>query len=207
MIVKKDSFIQFLRECVDNNIYGIEEVIVPSKNQYSSNGETYFCEIGSCKDVQLDMQRTVDPLKILFYLSRESTSPNYQPKKRIIAGVKNCDLQALEITDQALMGDNFIDPSYKLLRDNTIIISSDCDEIGSFCHCSLFGGKPYALRGFDLNLAGVDDEYLITVGSDKGEKLIESLMEFIPFEGTNNEAESSVAKKREGLEKKLIFQK
>ena len=111
MIVKKESFVSFLKECVVNNISGIEEVIIPSKHKFSSNGETYFCKIESCETIDLEMARTVDPLKILFYLSRESTGSGIKPKKRIIAGVKNCDLKALELTDQALTGGNFTDPS------------------------------------------------------------------------------------------------
>jgi len=71
MIVKKDSFIEFLKNCSSNNIDGIEEVIIPSGNKYAENGGTFLCDINDCEIPDLKRERTIDPVKILFYLSRE----------------------------------------------------------------------------------------------------------------------------------------
>ena len=206
MIVKKESFIEFLKECSVRNIDGIEEVIVPTINKFSTNGGTFFSDINSCDSIELEKERTIDPIKILFYLSRENLSVDGQYRKRILAGVKNCDLKALQITDMALLKDNFVDPSYKNWRENTIIISSDCDTIGSTCHCSLLDGKPYPEVGFDINISSVDDSYYMTIGSEKGEDFSERIMENISFEGNNDEIKGMVENKREALTRQLIGQ-
>ena len=61
MIVKKESLISFLRDCSTKNIYGIEEVIVPSKNKFSNNGDTFLTKLDSNIDIDLETERSIDP--------------------------------------------------------------------------------------------------------------------------------------------------
>ncbi len=207
MVIKKEAFIEFLRKCSSEDIYGIDEVIVPSKNRLSNNGDTYLCEINDCEDIDFGSYRSVDPVKILFYLSRTNVFlENQNPKKRIIAGIKNCDLKALEITDQALLKENFVDPNYKYWRDNTILISSDCENLGESCHCSVLGGQPYVITGFDINLSSIDDIFSLTAGSEKGEEFLEQMIDIVSVEGSNQEKINNIEIRRQRLKEQLIRQ-
>jgi len=98
--------------------------------------------------------RSVQPLKSFFHLYAEDVSKlQNKPGKRIIIGVKACDLKALAVLDKMFLEGDYIDPFYKEKRDNTIIISSDCTEPGDSCFCTLLGDKPYPEEGYDLNLS------------------------------------------------------
>ncbi|TYB31723.1 MAG: hypothetical protein FXF47_02315 [Candidatus Mcinerneyibacterium aminivorans] len=124
--------------------------------------------------------RTVQPIKIFFLPVGETVSntsnseeidKNY--KKKILVGLKACDLNALSILDEVYLDEDFIDPFYKHRREDTIIISSDCTDPLESCFCTEVDSQPYPVKNFDLNLSLVDNYILIEVGSEKGQKLID----------------------------------
>ena len=94
-------------------------------------------------------------------------------KKRVIAGVKACDLKALMLLDKAMLEGGFVDHAYSNWRKNTFIISADCDEICETCHCNLVGGKPFSEKGFDINISRVNNHYVLTTGSEQGNSFLE----------------------------------
>ena len=158
----------------------------------------------------INRYRTIDPLKSLFYLSAESVlPPTAKEDKRIIAGVKNCDLLSLGVHDAALIEDDFVDPNFKVWRDNTYIISSDCDAALSTCHCNILGHNPYPdtfseeHARFDLNLSLVDDKYLISVGSEKGQELIDLLKEHCEITEAEKYLLDELEKQHEEINNKL----
>jgi len=158
----------------------------------------------------LNKYRTIDPLKSLFYLSSESVlPPTAKEDKRIIAGVKNCDLLSLGVHDAALLEDNFVDPNFEKWRKNTYIISSDCDAALSTCHCNILGHKPYPNTSgedkarFDLNLSLVDDNYLITVGSQKGQELLDLMKQVSEVDEPDNYLLNELERQHEEIDKKL----
>ncbi|MFH1194644.1 MAG: 4Fe-4S dicluster domain-containing protein [bacterium] len=187
MIVKADDLFAFLQKVSLEKIDGFSEIILPVKPKYSKNGDTFFSTMSVDANFILDSYRTVDPVKVLFYLVREQMlSENKEVKKRIIVGVKQCDLKALEVIDTALINKDFIDPRYKLWRENTIIISSDCGKIGENCYCNLMDGKPYAQKGFDVNLSRINDCYLMEAGSQKGKQFLEMVKKHINYSDAQN---------------------
>lgn len=97
-------------------------------------------------------------------------------KKRIIIGAKGCDLHALRVFDKAYYEEGIVpEPFYKARRESVYIISSDCGYSLDSCFCTLLGSKPYPEEGFDLNLSMLNDGFVVEVGSDKGEELIEEM--------------------------------
>jgi len=127
----------------------------------------------------LDTYRTVDPVRALYYFPSESVlPPSPKDKKRIIAGVKNCDLMGLAVLDDALLKDNFVEPNYSQWRENSYIISCDCTDALPTCHCVLLDNNPYPIKDdslFDINLSPIGDKYIIKIGSKKGEELLEMM--------------------------------
>ena len=67
-----------------------------------------------------------------------------------------------------------VDSLYRLRRENTVFISSDCTGFKEVCFCLALDINPYPTDGFDLNLSPLNDGYLVEVGSKKGEELIEA---------------------------------
>jgi len=175
MIVSIPDFVSFLKK-IDKGLGNFEEVIFPYRAGPQKNDDPsfHFGKFDENKDFELTYYRTVDPLKILFYLSRERVYPLTQKfHRRIIIGVKACDLKALGLLDRALLESGFTDPAYKKWRDNTLIISSDCDYIHTTCSCNLVNGFPYPENGFDLNLSSIDGNYYIQIGSERCQEFVE----------------------------------
>lgn len=166
------SFLNRLNE-IDNKFCSI---ILPYRARSDDDAPPIFSfqKLNNSKVPVLNYYRTIDPTKILFYLFREKVYPiENKNLKRIILGVKACDLKALHLLDKALLQSGFIDPAYKQWRDNTLIISSDCDYLHETCSCNLVNGHPYAENGFDLNLSVVDENFLIQIGSERGQEFVE----------------------------------
>jgi len=130
--------------------------------------------------------RPVDPLKSFFFepRSRVAVYPSWRPEvlspadladlQRVIAGVKRCDLQALNLLDKIFLEGDFIDPVYKAARENTLVVTADCSGPTSSCSCVLMGLDPFCEEGFDLNVSEVSDGLVIEAGSRRGKQAIEA---------------------------------
>ena len=203
MLVKVKEFETFLHNCVKDNPKEIGQVIAACQVPVNPDSR-FFIDIKEGKQLCLNSYRTVEPTRLLYYFTREQVEPfNRSDKKRIIVGVKACDLSALKLLDKALLEDDFQDPSYKYWRENTILISSDCQEFSSVCHCTIFDGKPWAEDGFDVNLSKVNDSYNIITGSSKGDFFIELLKRFVNISEQSSINQEKVKIKRQDYYNKL----
>jgi sulfhydrogenase subunit beta (sulfur reductase) len=207
VIVKTNDFITFLKQVVDKQIGNYQEIYLPARGPDSQTGYLFFTSIREDSEFILNQYRTVDPVKILFYLAREQVlNKKYKNINRIVAGVKTCDLKAIQLLDKALINEEFIDPSYKHWRDHTTIITSDCDSVAPSCHCNLLDGKPYSEDGFDLNLSTIDDSYFITVGTQKGQKLFDLIKEYIAVKEPISDMDKIIQSNRKKVLQELVHQ-
>ena len=174
MHIKVTDFHDFLQQCRKNQPEGYQRIFVPVQNP--NNADTRLDLLQDNSKIVLDQYRAQDPAKILFYQFREAVSgKKYKNKKQIIAGIKACDFHAIKLLDKALINDEFYDPAYKHWRENTLLITCDCNMVKDSCHCSLVGGQPYLEKGFDINLVPVNEFYIIQTGSEKGKSLIKHI--------------------------------
>jgi sulfhydrogenase subunit beta (sulfur reductase) len=125
--------------------------------------------------------RSYQPLKPFFfsalvevaeYPSKESSLK--ESKSFAIVGASACDVRAIEALDRVFLEGDFKDPFYEERRRKSLIISADCTEPLETCFCVLVGVKPYAEKGFDLNLTKIEGGYVAEVGSDKGKEVTEA---------------------------------
>ncbi|OGB69952.1 MAG: hypothetical protein A2Y94_08865 [Caldithrix sp. RBG_13_44_9] len=123
--------------------------------------------------------RTPQPLKSFFYPPKQNVTKYPQSEKQVeklqslvIIGSKACDINALKIIDKVYREGDYPDPYYLRAREKNIIIASDCLDAGKFCACTLMNSLPYPEKDFDLNLSAADENILIEVGSEQGEKLL-----------------------------------
>lgn len=124
--------------------------------------------------------RSVEPLKSLLFQPREyfgsTSAPESSPSipERIVVGVKNCDLAGLRIQDHVFLDMEPTDPRYLEAREKTILVSCDCSDCLDVCFCPVVHEKPYAEKGFDINLSPVGSTYLITTDTNRGSRLVEA---------------------------------
>jgi sulfhydrogenase subunit beta (sulfur reductase) len=175
MVLKAEEFINSLLQLKEGP-GKFDQVIVPFRPE---NGSGYFKRIEDIppEGINITSYRTGAPPRYLFYFPRERVYPIKQDfPRRVIAGLKACDIRAMELLDKALLEGGFTEPAYAKWRENTIVISADCSEICETCSCNLSGGKPYAEIGFDINVSGINGNFVLSVGSDKGEELLKLLL-------------------------------
>ena len=91
-----------------------------------------------------------------------------------MVGLKACDLRALEIVDKVFSDHEFPEPAWCAARERNLVITGDCTSAAETCFCTMLGEVPHPASGFDLNLSPVDGGYLVEVGSEKGENVVES---------------------------------
>ena len=91
-----------------------------------------------------------------------------------VVGLRACDLAAAAYLDKVFLEGDVQEPFYKARREAQIVISVDCTQIHEKCFCDVVGGRPFALGGFDLNISPIASGYVVWVGTEKGQALIDA---------------------------------
>jgi len=169
-------FISELKPLLDA-VAGLMNLYVPKKS-----GEHYIYveyDPSSDKVVEFNNIRTCTPIKEFLFPVCELAAVFPEPaepeeiKPFAVFGLKDCDLRSLEVLDRVFAEEEFRDPLYVKRRENMFIISSDCFEPDENCFCNLLNERPFAQRGFDLNISKIRDGFIIEAGSQKGRDFIE----------------------------------
>jgi ferredoxin len=133
----------------------------------------HFVKDFDLREIEFPSYRAVEPIKS-FYLPAKEDLSQQDSKPIAIFGVKNCDLNSFKVLDYVYLEGDFKDPYYARRREEYFIFSSDCSGFKEVCFCTSLGYKPYPEEGYDLNLAQLsEDEYVLEVGSEKGEKFLQ----------------------------------
>lgn len=202
MIVTEKAFQDFLDDiCEEFNI------LIPYRNKQSDN--LSMAPYNPDNQWVIDSYRSSDPLKIFFYPPRDQVLPlpTGDYKKRLIFGVKNCDLHALTILDRALLEDNnFTDVNYKKWREATYIIGADCTGISSACHCNLVGVQPYPEINYDMNMIRTQTGFHLEAKTPKGEEILALMKKHVPLAETPGTVPEEIAQNRVHIKEALIKQ-
>ena len=184
LFIKRGNLFQLLE-----SLAGDYRVFVPSRKG-DSIAFTAFGE--SEEDYVIGEFRSFEPLKAFYFLSREKVAVDFSPENPrddnppCIVGVKSCDLKGLKILDFVFMDDDeYGDPTYIKARTDGLIISSDCTKVAETCFCTALGVNPWPDTEYDINLSPTDEGYVVEIGSDKGQKVINDHMAL--FEEANEE--------------------
>jgi ferredoxin len=164
--INKANFLKLL-----NNLSKEYNVLTPTGEK------DYFWEEFK-ESFQFNKYRATTSLRQFLIPSREYinayfTSSVKRRKPFCIVGAKNCDLVSLKIQDYVFL-EGEADSTYSSLRQNNLIISSDCTWFKEVCFCLAIEIDPYPKDLFDLNLSEVREGYLVEAGSDKGVGVIEN---------------------------------
>ncbi len=172
-ITKKDfsTFVNTLIKEGSFDIVGVQE-----------KGKRYvFDTLLSGDDLRLDYDVTILPPKKYFLpqyetLLKFSLQKPFETKEtlpdipRIIIGVHPYDIIALEQTDRHYL-DQQQDDFYKKRRENTLIIGVDIQRVSERSFAASMKTNTTE-SGFDLLLTDIGNSYAVTIGSEKGDKLL-----------------------------------
>ncbi len=119
---------------------------------------------------------------------------NENPTRYAFLGVRACELHAIAIQDKVFLEGEYVDPAYKALRENVLIVAVNCGQAGNTCFCVSMNTGPEAKAGFDLVLTEVMDQdrhyFVIEAGSEKGVSLLGAL----PLKSAGQKEEIAVSK-------------
>lgn len=169
-----------------NSLTGKYKVYSPvAKDPNAREIDYYYRSRKVGDEVVFNPYRAVEPLKSFFTYPYEKVNDYFSPEKNItdivektiVLGVKSCDIAGHKVQDFVFLEGVEVDSLYRIRRENTIIISSDCTEFKQVCHCLAWDILPHPAAGFDINLSPLNDGYLVEVGSDRGEEILQSYKE------------------------------
>jgi ferredoxin len=194
-ISKKDLFDLFGRLSADYR------VIVP----YSKGERLQFDDFDPKKEdlIELGGIRQSQPLKSFLNQPREKVFDGEKKaaKPLMVAGVKACDLSSLQLQDYVFLSGDVEDPFYAEKRKNTLLIACDCTYAKETCFCTAMEGAPYPRKDFDIGLSAVDNYFLVEVGSEKGQNMINSFKMF--FKAPSHHSAGIRAANRDRVSKQI----
>ena len=92
-----------------------------------------------------------------------------------VIGVRACDLAALALQDRHFLLGAHPDPCYAARRKDLFVVAVHCSHPASTCFCSSTGDGPRAAGGYDIALAELDEGFVATAGSPRGEAILAAL--------------------------------
>ena len=107
----------------------------------------------------------------MFRFSEDTTDILNNDTKRLIFGVRSCDISAITLLDR-FYGGTFTDDYYMSRRKNTIFISIVCNNPDPTCFCLGLGTGPFLKSHFDIQLTDLGDRYVVETASKQGADLI-----------------------------------
>jgi len=156
------------------------EVVAP----VTRYGEVLFESLSDANEVTLDYGNTLMPPKEFFLPPTETlfsfTSskggfsialPEEAEKRRVLFGIRPCDVNALAILDKVFSGEQR-DEYYLDKRQRTTLVAIGCNQPSETCFCGSVGAGPSLSSGFDVLLTEIDNAYFVEVASEKGEELV-----------------------------------
>lgn len=177
--ISKKSWIEWLKHVTADH-----QLIAPVKTEVAGDNEKVV--YGHIPTEAIDKMfipniRLDDPFKPFLYPVQEKVAEYFSAKEyfdesatRIVLGLRGCDIAAIKNLDKIFVEGEFSLPEYKDKRIKTILVSIDCrNPQEETCFCTRVEGKPYPEEGYDLNLVPIEDSYLVEVGSDIGNSLVE----------------------------------
>ncbi len=211
-LITEENLQEFSKKLAENlDVYA---PYLPEGELKAETEESHFFKVDQDSDRVIDLKgiRTVEPIKIFFF-KLKSRVANYSKDKtkeideitepkRAIFGVRECDLQAMKIQDTNFLEGDFYDPFFANLRKSTLLFAADCTFAGDSCFCTLLKQKPYAEKGFDLNFSAVKNGYVVEVGSDAGQKVIDDYSDY--FKEVGDKHKKEITANRKAVEKDLV---
>ncbi|MBS3818946.1 4Fe-4S dicluster domain-containing protein [bacterium] len=137
-----------------------------------------FAQVEDVSQIDVDYTRTILPPRKIFlppsFNMFTATEKEYKENfshatKKILFGIHPCDIHGLLIMDQ-FFNYVFEDPYYTQARNNTLLLGHSCwpDE-----HCFCKSTRTHIIEeGYDLFFHRLSEDYLVWIGSSKGDDLI-----------------------------------
>jgi ferredoxin len=144
-------------------------------------GGFVFAQPSRWSDVQMKYPRTILPPKKFLLPPREVTfvfnpQEGYRDlvaeaaKPVVLFGVHPYDIFGLNILDRVFAQGKYVDPYYMARRQSTTIIGVDFEPDDK--HFAYSMNADFVESGFDLFFSDIGDDYLVLVGTSRGDDIV-----------------------------------
>ncbi len=187
-------------------LIGRAQVIAPRRAQ---GGDVAYDIVETPDQVAWDYSTSINPLKRFLFPQGDELlrwqragddglqlEPTYDETDRIFLAVRSCDLSGVLFLDRVFSREPE-DVYYMTRRQHSTLISLTCSEPVEDCFCVCADAGPFLETGFDLQLTALSDDYLVEVGTEKGQELINQA------EGLFAPAPDELIQARRDLEKEV----
>jgi len=107
---------------------------------------------------------------------RTSAEHLFSYQKKIVFGIRPCDLNAVLVNDRVFLHFGINDSFYEHNRKHVLFIALQCTKAGENCFCTSLGtNKP---KGFDLLLTPMENGFFVETGSAEGKKILKQFPSF-----------------------------
>ncbi|OFY65983.1 MAG: hypothetical protein A2V64_10105 [Bacteroidetes bacterium RBG_13_43_22] len=173
--IKKEEWDQVLEKLLISHI-----VYANVADEYGQDYE--LLRSSDISKISYNKPKPATSLKSFFLPVKENVTSETRPDKpRIIIGVPNCDVEGLSLLDEIYLDKDFEDHFYRIRRENTLLISSDCFGIQEHCHCLTYNIRPYSLSKSDVAVISIDGSIIFRVISEKGEEFLKTIPGAMPL--------------------------
>ena len=150
-------------------------------------GQDYeLLRAGDIPKITYNKPKPATSLKSFFLPVKENVTSDRDPlKPRIIIGAPNCDIEGLSLIDEIYLDKDFDDHFYRMRRENSLLISSDCFSTQEHCHCLSYDIRPYATIKADLSVISLNGTIIFRVISGKGDEFLKTIPEVAPLSDDN----------------------
>ncbi len=177
---------------------------VPVVGVKQKEGKYVYAKLDQGKEFCPDFDVTVQSPKEFIFPPRETLfdftlgkdmqlNPHYSKDTLVIWGVHPYDIKAINILD-AIFRDTHQDKHYLMRRENTFIVGIDPLRASEKSFWSSMEADKVD-KGFDFILTDLGDEYIITIGTQKGRDMLDK-------HGVSNLASETQIKARDRVREK-----
>lgn len=111
-----------------------------------------------------------------------ASEPNAGEDKRIIFGLRPCDVRAVSVLDKVFLEWGYTDTAYQARREASTLVALACREALPTCFCRTFGLDPLAAPEADVLFLPQDRGYIVRAQTPKGEELLAQAQDLLAEE-------------------------
>ncbi|TNF38228.1 MAG: sulfite reductase subunit A [Gammaproteobacteria bacterium] len=98
-----------------------------------------------------------------------------ESKPLAIIGVRGCDLAALQLQRDHFLHQQYSDPWFRQRTSNLLLVAVHCSHPSDNCFCHATGDGPVAQQDCDIAMHELEEGFLITASSARGETILNRL--------------------------------
>ena len=142
-----------------------------------SQGDAWFSIVHASQSLKNLTYKPRQPVVRIVKTEHGISFKPYKPtaEKIAVIGARACDVAALQIQDKVFLDGEYQDEYFKENREALLIVAVNCSHAHETCFCDSMNTGPKVKSGFDIALTELDESFIVEVGSETGQRIVDAL--------------------------------